>query len=151
MSWSVSGAVTFSQLLAYTGATYGMVDAVLGLDISNEAIVFMMIMLVVFMGMFMGPLPIMLITLPIFVPVVQQFDMDPIWFAALFLVAIETGATSPPFGAALFVMKAVAPKGTTMGDIYRSAVPFILLDLLAILLIFFVPELVTYPVDLMFR
>jgi len=101
--------------------------------------------------MFMGPLPIMLITLPIFVPIVQQFGMDPIWFAALFLVAIETGATSPPFGAALFVMKAVAPKGTTMGDIYRAAIPFILLDLLAILLIFFIPELVTYPVDLMFR
>jgi tripartite ATP-independent transporter DctM subunit len=147
----VSGAVTFSQLMAFTGATYGMVDAVLSLDISNHAIVFMMIMLVVFMGMFMGPLPIMLITLPIFVPVVQQFQMDLIWFAALFLVAIETGATSPPFGAALFVMKAVAPKGTTMGDIYRAAVPFILLDLLAILLIFFIPELVTYPVDLMFR
>ena len=147
----VSGAVTFSQLMAFTGATYGMVDAVLSLDISDHAIVFMMIMLVVFMGMFMGPLPIMLITLPIFVPVVQQFQMDLIWFAALFLVAIETGATSPPFGAALFVMKAVAPKGTTMGDIYRAAVPFILLDLLAILLLFFIPELVTYPVDLMFR
>lgn len=147
----VSGAVTFSQLMAFTGATYGMVDAVLSLDISDHAIVFMMIMLVVFMGMFMGPLPIMLITLPIFVPVVQQFQMDLIWFAALFLVAIETGATSPPFGAALFVMKAVAPKGTSMGDIYRAAVPFILLDLLAILLIFFIPELVTYPVDLMFR
>jgi tripartite ATP-independent transporter DctM subunit len=147
----VSGAVTFSQLLAFTGATFGMVDAVLSLDISDDAIVFMMIMLVVFMGMFMGPLPIMLITLPIFVPIVQQFGMDPIWFAALFLVAIETGATSPPFGAALFVMKAVAPKGTTMGDIYRAAIPFILLDLLAILLIFFIPELVTVPVDLMFR
>ncbi|WP_224814726.1 TRAP transporter large permease subunit [Hasllibacter sp. MH4015] len=147
----VSGAVTFSQLLAFTGATYGMVDAVLSLDISNEAIVFMMIMLVVFMGMFMGPLPIMLITLPIFIPVIQQFGMDPIWFAAMFLVAIETGATSPPFGAALFVMKAVAPKGTTMADIYRAAVPFIICDLIAILLLFFIPELVTYPVDLMFR
>lgn len=147
----VSGAVTFSQLLAYTGATYGMVDAVLSLDLSNETIVFLMIMLVVFMGMFMGPLPIMLITLPIFVPVIQQFNMDLIWFAALFLVAIETGATSPPFGAALFVMKAVAPQGTTMGEIYRAAVPFIILDLIAILLIFFIPELVTFPVDLMFR
>lgn len=147
----VSGAVTFSQLLAFTGATFGMVDAVLSLDVSDDAIVFMMVMLVVFMGMFMGPLPIMLITLPIFVPIVQQFGMDLIWFAALFLVAIETGATSPPFGAALFVMKAVAPKGTTMGDIYRAAIPFIILDLLAILLIFFIPELVTVPVDLMFR
>ena len=147
----VSGAVTFSQLLAFTGATYGMVDAVLALDISNDAIVFLMIMLVAFMGMFMGPLPIMLITLPIFVPIVQQFGMDPIWFAAMYLVAIETGATSPPFGAALFVMKAVAPKGTTMADIYRAAIPFIICDLIAILLLFFFPQIVTYPVDLMFR
>ena len=59
--------------------------------------------------------------LPIFVPIVIQLGFDPIWFAALLLVAIETGATSPPFGAALFVMKAVAPPGTTMGDIYRAA------------------------------
>ncbi|MFN3148138.1 MAG: TRAP transporter large permease subunit [Paracoccaceae bacterium] len=106
----VSGAVTFSQLLAFTGATYDMVDAVLSLDVSGGTIVFLMIMLVVLMGMFMGPLPIMLITLPIFVPVVIQLGFDPIWFGAMFLVAIETGATSPPFGAALFVMKAVAPR-----------------------------------------
>jgi len=110
-----------------------------------------MVMLVVFLGMFMGPLPIMLITLPIFVPVVIQLGFDPIWFAALFLVAIETGATSPPFGAALFVMKAVAPAGTTMNDIYRAAIPFILLDLLAILILFFCPWLVTGPVSAMFN
>lgn len=147
----VSGAVTFSQILAFTGATYDMVDAVLGLDVSPSGIVFMMIMLVVLMGMFMGPLPIMLITLPIFIPVVLELGFDPIWFAAMFLVAIETGATSPPFGAALFVMKAVAPKGTTMADIYRAAVPFIICDFAALLILFFFPVLVTGPVDLMFR
>lgn len=147
----VSGAVTFSQILAYTGATYDMVDAVLGLEVSPDTIVILMIALVVFMGMFMGPLPIMLITLPIFVPVIQQLGFDPIWFAALFLVAIETGATSPPFGAALFVMKAVAPRGTSMADIYRAAIPFIVCDLLAIGILFSFPVLVTGPVDLMFR
>jgi tripartite ATP-independent transporter DctM subunit len=147
----ISGAITFSQLLAFTGAQYGMIDAVMSIDISNGAIVFSMIMLVILMGMFMGPLPIMLITLPIFIPIVIQFGFDPIWFAAMYLVAIETGATSPPFGAALFVMKGVAPKGTTMGDIYRAAVPFVICDFIAILLLFFIPEIVTYPVDLMFE
>jgi TRAP-type C4-dicarboxylate transport system permease large subunit len=147
----ISGAITFSQLLAFTGATYGMIDAVMSIDISNEAIVFLMIMLVILMGMVMGPLPIMLITLPIFIPIVIQFGFDPIWFAAMYLVAIETGATSPPFGAALFVMKGVAPKGTTMGDIYGAAVPFVICDFIAILLLFFIPEIVTYPVDLMFK
>ncbi len=147
----ISGAITFSQLLAFTGAQYGMIDAVMSIDISNGAIVFSMIMLVILMGMFMGPLPIMLITLPIFIPIVIQFGFDPIWFAAMYLVAIETGATSPPFGAALFVMKGVAPKGTTMGDIYGAALPFVICDFIAILLLFFIPEIVTYPVDLMFE
>jgi len=147
----VSGAVTFSQLLAFTGATYGMIDAVLSLQLSGDMIVFLMIMMVVLLGMFMGPLPIMLITLPIFVPLVVNLGYDPIWFAALYLVAIETGATSPPFGAALFVMKAVAPPDTTMRDIYVAAIPFIICDLLAILILFMVPELVTVPVEMMFR
>ena len=147
----VSGAVTFSQLLAFTGATYGMLDAVLAIDLSDKGVIFLMIMLVVFMGMFIGPLPIMLITLPIYIPIVQQLGFDPIWFAAMFLVAIETGATSPPFGAALFVMKSVAPRGTTMADIYRAAIPFIVCDFLAIILLFLFPELVTGPVEFMFR
>jgi len=147
----VSGAVAFTQILAFTGATFGMVDAIVSLDVSNDVIILMMIFSVIFLGMFMGPLPIMLITLPIFIPVVIQFGFDPIWFAAMYLVAIETGATSPPLGAALFVMKAVAPAGTTMRDIYRAAIPFIICDLLAIAILFMFPELVTAPVAYMFR
>lgn len=147
----VSGAVTFTQLLAFTGATYGMVDAIVSLDVSPNAIVLTMIGAVIFLGMFMGPLPIMLITLPIFIPVILQFGFDPIWFAAMYLVAIETGSTSPPLGGALFVMKAVAPLGTTMNEIYRAATPFIICDLAAILILFYVPQLVTWPVEYMFR
>ncbi len=147
----VSGAVAFTQLLAFTGATFGMVDAILSLNVGNDVIILVMIASVIFLGMFMGPLPIMLITLPIFIPVVIQFGYDPIWFAAMYLVAIETGATSPPLGAALFVMKAVAPAGTTMKEIYRAALPFIICDLLAIAILFAFPVLVTGPVAYMFR
>ncbi|MCC6008785.1 MAG: TRAP transporter large permease subunit, partial [Rhodobacteraceae bacterium] len=91
----------------------------------------------------------MLITLPIYMPVVIQLGHDPIWFAVLFLIAIETGATSPPLGAALFVMKAVAPKGTTMSDIYRAATPFVLCDLAAIGLVFLFPQIVSWPLMVM--
>ncbi len=146
----VAGAIAFSQLLAFTGATYGMMDMVLGLPVSPKLIVLAMVLSIVVLGMFMGPLPIMLITLPIFVPVVIQFGFDPLWFAVLFLIAIETGSTSPPLGAGLFVMRAVAPKGTTMSDIYRAAVPFLICDFLAIGIVFIFPEIVTWPVSLMF-
>ncbi|MCH8529534.1 MAG: TRAP transporter large permease [Saccharospirillum sp.] len=146
----VAAAIAFSQLLAFTGVTYGLMDAVLSLPFSPKWIVMSMVLSIVVLGMFMGPLPIMLITLPIFVPVVIQFGFDPLWFAVLFLIAIETGSTSPPLGAGLFVMRAVAPKGTTMGQIYSAAVPFLICDFVALGLIFFFPEIVTWPVSLMF-
>ena len=146
----VSGAVAFTQLMAFTGATEGMVNTIASLPLGNGAVVLAMIATVIFLGMFMGPLPIMLITLPIFIPVVIEFGFDPIWFAAMYLVAIETGSTSPPLGGALFVMKAVAPKGTSMNDIYKAAMPFIICDILAIAIIFLFPAIVTWPVEVMF-
>lgn len=146
----IAGAAAFTQLLAFTGATEGMVEAIVGLQIGPGFIVLVMIFAVIVLGMFMGPIPIMLITLPIFIPVVIEFGFDPIWFAAMFLVAIETGSTSPPFGGALFVMKGVAPPDTTMGDIYKAATPFIICDLLAIMILFLFPEIVTWPVKAMF-
>lgn len=146
----VSGAVAFTQILAFTGATEGMVQTIINLPLGPGPVVLVTIATVIFLGMFMGPLPIMLVTLPIFVPVVIQFGFDPIWFAAMYLVAIETGSTSPPLGGALFVMKAVAPKGTTMNDIYRAATPFIVCDILAIVILYMFPQLVTWPVQVMF-
>jgi tripartite ATP-independent transporter DctM subunit len=145
----VAGAVGFSQLLSFTGATFGMVDFVMGLDASPDVLILIMIASVVVLGTFMGPLPIMLITLPIYIPVVIELGYNPVWFGVLFLIAIETGATSPPFGAALFVMKAVAPPGTTMGDIYRAAIPFVICDLLAIALVFAFPQIVLWPLSLL--
>ncbi|MDA7963488.1 TRAP transporter large permease subunit [Ruegeria sp.] len=146
----VSGAVAFTQILAFTGATEGMVQTIINLPLGPGPVVLVMIATVIFLGMFMGPLPIMLVTLPIFVPVVIQFGYDPIWFAAMYLVAIETGSTSPPLGGALFVMKAVAPRGTTMNDIYKAAMPFIICDVLAIAILYLFPQIVTWPVQVMF-
>ncbi len=143
----VSGAVGFTQLLSFTGATFGMVDFVMAQDVSPDMMILIMVGSVILLGTFMGPLPIMLITLPIYVPVVIQLGYNPVWFAVLFLIAIETGATSPPFGAALFVMKAVAPKNTTMGDIYRAAMPFVICDLVAIALVFAFPQIVLWPLS----
>ncbi len=113
-------------------------------------VVALTILTVILLGMVMGPVPIMLITLPVFVPVIEELGFDAIWFAVLYLIAIETGSTSPPFGAGLFVMKGVAPPGTTMNDIYRAAVPFLICDVLAILVVLFFPVIVSWPIAMMF-
>jgi TRAP-type C4-dicarboxylate transport system permease large subunit len=146
----ISGAIAFTQILAYTGATEGLINAVLSVNASPVALVGLMLLTVVVLGMVMGPVPIMLVTLPVFVPIVEELGFDAIWFAVLYLIAIETGSTSPPFGAGLFVMKGVAPKGTTMNDIYLAAVPFLICDVIAILIVLAFPVIVSWPLARMF-
>jgi len=146
----ISGALAFTQMLAFTGATEGLVNLVLSADASPLVLVGLMILAVILLGMVMGPVPIMLVTLPVFVPVVEKLGFDAIWFAVLYLIAIETGSTSPPFGAGLFVMKGVAPVGTTMNEIYRAAVPFLICDVLAILIVLAFPVIVSWPITKMF-
>ena len=146
----ISGALAFTQMLAFTGATEGLVNLVLSVDAGPLVVIGLMIFTVVLLGMVMGPVPIMLVTLPVFIPVVDKLGYDAIWFAVLYLIAIETGSTSPPFGAGLFVMKGVAPPDTTMSEIYRAAVPFLICDVLAILIIMAFPVIVTWPIAKMF-
>ena len=146
----ISGAIAFTQILAYTGATEGLVNAILSVNASPVALVGLMLLTVVVLGMVMGPVPIMLVTLPVFVPIVEKLGFDAIWFAVLYLIAIETGSTSPPFGAGLFVMKGVAPKSTTMNDIYLAAVPFLICDVIAILIVLAFPVIVSWPLARMF-
>ena len=92
----------------------------------------------------MDQVAIMMITLPIFMPVVNALGFHPVWFGVLYLLNMEIATTSPPFGMSLFVMKGVAPPNTTMGDIYRAALPFICLDLIVMALMITFPEFVLF-------
>ena len=91
------------------------------------------------LGMFMNSLSIMMITLPIFMPIVEALAFNPVWFGVMYLINIETGSLTPPFGIALFVMKGVAPENTKTSDIWLAAVPYVLLNLFAIALIYVFP------------
>ena len=120
-----------------------------GLEIPVIAILLAMILLVIIMGTFMESISIMMITIPIYMPIAQSLGFDLLWFATILLIAVELGTISPPFGVGLFVMKAVAPNGITMGQIYSSVVPFLLINLVLITLIIFIPSLVTLLPSLM--
>lgn len=145
----VSASQLFSQIIAYTGAAGGLSDFVLGID-AHRIVILLGIQCVVFiLGMFMNAQAIMMITLPVFMPVIYTLKFDPVWFAVIFLLNIEMASTTPPFGLGLFVMKGVAPKGTTMGDIIRSAVPFLVLDVVAIAVIIIFPGTALWLVETM--
>ena len=137
----IAGAMAFSQILGFSGASAGLSEMATGLDMPPIVIVMIMQVVILFMGGFMDVVSIMMIVLPIFVPLVRAYGFNPVWFAVLFLLNIEMAGTSPPFGMSLFVMKGVAPKDTTMSDIYLAALPFLGCDLIVMILLFIFPSL----------
>lgn len=137
----IAGAVAFSQILAYTGAVRGMTEFATGLSATPLVIVIGMQVVVLILGCFMSLVSIIMITLPIFVPVVAALGFDTVWFATIFLLALEMGVTTPPVGMNLFVMKGIAPPDTTMRDIILAAVPFLYCDALVMILIIAFPAI----------
>jgi len=80
---------------------------------------------------------------------VNAFHFDPIWFGILMLITLETGLITPPFGVTLFVMKGVAPPEITMADIWRAVTPYVIVDMLCIVLVLVMPTLATVVPSLM--
>ena len=145
----IVGAKAFSQILAFSGATGGLSELATGLPLSPVLIIIAMQIVILFLGMFMSVVAIMMITLPIFVPVVLTLGFNPVWFAVIFLLNIEMATTTPPFGLSLFVMKSVAPADTTMGDIFRAALPFLYCDAIAMVLLFAFPAVALWLPSIM--
>ncbi|PZA14071.1 TRAP transporter permease DctM/Q [Rhodopseudomonas palustris] len=113
------------------------------------ALAFMLAVLLL-LGMVLDPVGIMLITLPVFLPVVQSYGWDPIWFGVIFIIMMEIGYMTPPFGFNLFYLKAVAPPDVTMSDIYWSVIPYVLVTMLGVLIIIAFPDVALYFPNLFF-
>lgn len=135
------GAISFSQILAFSGASRNLVELVTALPVPPIVLIFGMQFVTLLMGCFLESGSIIMITFPIFMPIVYASGFDPIWFAALMLLNLEMGLTTPPFGVNLFVMKGVAPPDTTTRDIYMATLPFLGCDLIVMMLMIAFPSL----------
>ena len=137
----IAGARGFSQVLAYVGATQAMAQFVLQLPVHPLVIMGIMQVVLLILGCFMDSAAIILLSMPIFVPAIISLGFDPVWFGAISVLNIEVGLITPPFGVALYTMKAVAPSKYTMSDVISSAVPFVFLQVLAIGLCMIFPSI----------
>lgn len=140
----MASAIAFSQVLAFSGATRGLIEFALSLPLAPILVIIGMQIVMLVMGTFMDVSGIIMITIPMFMPVVRALGFDPVWFVATVLLNIEMAQTSPPFGLTLFVMKGVAPPDTTMGDVYKAALPFLGCDLVVLSLLIAFPALVLW-------
>jgi tripartite ATP-independent transporter DctM subunit len=140
---------TYGEILAFTGAASGMTNFITHLSIAPMVIVISMLVVVLILGCFMETVAIMMITIPIYMPVIHAFGYNTVWFGVLLLITLETGLITPPFGVTLFVMKGVAPPEITMADIWRAITPYVIIDILCIAIVLAMPALATIVPSLM--
>ncbi len=140
----ILGATTFSQILSFSGATEGIVSAIFSQQLSTFAILTGMMALLIFLGLFVDQVSMMLITLPVFMPIVQRLDVDLIWFGVLYLICMQLGLLLPPHGLLLMTMRGVAPPQVSMAHIFRAVVPYILLSLVLLVMIIIFPAVATW-------
>ncbi|MGE4013992.1 MAG: TRAP transporter large permease subunit [Alphaproteobacteria bacterium] len=121
----ICGSITFSQILAFSNATEGMMALLDVKAMSPMTMLIAMMAILLILGCFMDQVSMMLITLPFFMPIVNALGINPVWFGVMMMIALEIGFTTPPFGLLLFVMKGVVPTETSMMTIFAAAAPFI--------------------------
>ena len=144
------GSSLFSNVLAASGASVKLIEWVTGFDVSGLVMLLIMFGILLLLGMFMDQLAMMLLTVPIFFPIMADihFGMGPerqvIWFAVIILLAMEISFTTPPFGLLLFVMQGVAPPGTKFSEICLAAIPFMACAMILVALILAFPSVVTW-------
>ena len=145
------GATAFAIVMRQLGGDVLIEDVLTGLPFGPSGIVLFVLFLAFLFGFFLDWLEITLIFLPLMAPVVLNLGFDPIWFVVVFAVALQTSFLTPPVGFSLFYLKGVVPPEITTLDIYRGIVPFVILQLVAIGLVFMFPQLVLWLPEQMYR
>lgn len=148
--WILFGAACFTSIFFRTGGQAFISDFLLGLE--NPVLIFGVILAVmIVLGFFLDEITQVMITVPVFLPIIVQLGYDPVWFGVLFMTQVQMDYLTPPFGFCLFYMKGVAPPQVSMADIYRSIVPFVLIQFAVVIFILVFPEVVMWLPNLLFN
>lgn len=139
----ISASSSFSQVLGFSGATQELSSLVANSGFEPSYILILMLLVMLFLGFFMDQVSIMMLTLPIFIPIVMVLGADPVWFGVMTLIVLEVGLCTPPFGLLLFVMQGVVPT-EKIKNIYKAVIPYVVIEVLVIAMIFIYPSIVSF-------
>jgi tripartite ATP-independent transporter DctM subunit len=141
----------YSRVLSMTGVTKAVQDLILGAGLSPYMILALMVLVWFILGCIIDSISIILLTVPVFAPIAQAAGFDPLAFAILGILAIETGLLTPPFGILVFTVRAALPyEGASVGEIFRASVPYWIALLAVILAIAIFPQIATWLPDAAF-
>lgn len=138
------GGKFFSVVFLSMGGGDVVANTLLGMDVSPYIVFAIMMAVVFFMGMFIDWAAILLVVVPIFTPIAMELEFNPLWFAMMICINLQTSFLTPPFGYSLFYFKGVAPPEYSIGDVYRGILPFVMIQIFALATMMFFPDIITY-------
>jgi len=136
----IIGAKIFGYFLSVSRLPFELAEALAGLTFNRYIILGMIIAVYIFLGCFMLPMPLIIVTVPIIFPLILSLGFNPIWFGIIVVRLVEIGQITPPVGLNLFVVKGVA-KDIPMGTIYRGVIPFLIADIFHVVLLVALPQI----------
>ncbi|HPQ22718.1 MAG TPA: TRAP transporter large permease subunit [Saprospiraceae bacterium] len=139
--WILMGGGCYSALVTASGTGKLVTDVITSLSLGPTGTVFIMITLAFILGMFIDPVAIVMICVPIFMAIAKAMGLDLLWVMLLVVVSVIIGYISPPFGVNLFYMKGVAPTGTKIQDVYIGVMPFVIIKVMVLLMGLFIPAI----------
>jgi tripartite ATP-independent transporter DctM subunit len=142
--WLVLGAKFFMSTFNKLGGGDLISGALLGFDAGPNMLLVVMLALIFILGMFMDWIGILLVVIPIFVPIVKTMGWEPLWFAMMFCITLQISYITPPFAYSIFYLKGIAPPEVKLTDIYRGCVPFIIIQFVALVVLYMWPDLALY-------
>jgi len=147
--WITIGAKAYVAIFTGLGGADTLLALIRDLQVDRYVILAVMMLILVFLGTVLDEIGIILLTVPVFLPVVRFLGFDELWFGVLYAITIQMGYISPPFGYTLFYIKGTLPPSIGIGEVYRGILPFFLLQALGLLICALTPELMTWLPRLM--
>ncbi len=138
------GANLFTSVFFGVGGNTVVSNFILNIGLGPKGALAVVLVIVFLLGMLIDWLGIVLIVIPIFMPILVSYGMNPLWVSMVIIVLLQTSFLTPPFAYALFYVKGVAPPGVTIGDIYRGVVPFIIIQIVVLTLVILFPPITTF-------
>ena len=141
------GATAFSMVFTYTGGDWIVEEFMTSLPGEEWGFLILSMLVIMVLGFFIDFVEISYIVVPILVPIAASLGINPVWYAILIAMNLQTSFLTPPFGFALFYLRGVAPPEVTTGQIYRGVIPFVGIQIFALLVLAAFPDLVTWLPD----
>ena len=150
LSWLFFGAQTIIGVYTLAGGDEFVRNVVMAIPFGKWGIIIGMQMIMIFLGMFLDWIGIVLLTMPLFIPIILDLGFSPVWFGVVFCMNMHVSYLSPPFGPSIFYLKSVVGDEISVGEIYKANMPYLWLTLLALALTVFIPGLSLWLPKMMF-